>query len=397
MITRRHGGAGKGNPRVGIIATRLGSSMRLLRCLLSVAGMLMLLSGVVAARPGTSALAVASAARSQAATSGNDTVAVHPDRLTPLTPDGSFPRFTAEQLRRSGYPDHLHAFGWNDWTVLRDGDDLAYGPGSLCLNLELVPQPDLKVEPGWIQYRHFTLDFNEQYRPCDLLLFIELCELGRAWCRDLLNLVAQDTLHIINPDNTQAYHSLTGLGTWRLYALAGDTCRVQPIPVLVARTLIGHAAVSLVTRWTLQDRIGTDLPPWLEHGLASYLADEGVHLNNYMAQFRPLGPVLMSPAEVDSILAAPPHPDLETDRRLFRQANYNAFLMVWHLVENNGGLAPLRALLADLATGEALHTVCRKHYHVGLDELEARLDPLACGEPIGEAVEPRRPHQPPQP
>ena len=397
MIMRQPGGAVKGNsPRAGTIATGPGS-VRLMWGLLSVTGILMLMSSIVAAWSGTPAVAAGQAANSPVATSGGDTVAVHPDRMPPLTPDGPFPRFTAEQLRRSGYPDHLHAFSWSDWTVLRDVDDVPYGPGSLCRNLELVPQPDLKVEPGWIQYRHFTLEFNEQYPPCDLLPFLELCELGRVWCRDLLDLVAEDTLHIINPDNTQAYRSLTGLGTWRLYDLAGDTCRVQPIPVLIARTLIGHAAVSLVTRWTLQDRIGIDLPPWFEHGLASYLAEEGVHLNNYMAQFRPLGPVLLSPTEVDSILAAPPHPDLETDRRLFRQANYNAFLMVWHLVENNGGLGPLRALLADLAAGESLQTVCRKHYHVGLDALETRLDPLACGEPIGDAIEPRRPHQPPQP
>jgi hypothetical protein len=331
-----------------------------------------------------------------AANTGTDTVALHPNQMTPLTPDGPYPRFSAEQLHRSGYPDHMHAFTWSDWTPLRDDEGLPYGPGSLCRNFALVPQAGLQVAPGRIQYRQFDLVFHEDYKPCDLMLFVELCELGRVWCQDLLHLSPEDTLRIINPDKTQDYRTQTGLGTWHMFDLAGDTCIVQPIPVLNTRTLIGHAAVSLVTRWTLQDRIDSDLPPWLEYGLASYLADEGVHLNNYMAQFRPLGQVLLAPAAVDSILAAPPHPDLATDRQMFRRANYSAFLMVWQLVEHSGGLAPLRGLLADLVAGQSLEAACQKHYQVGLADLVARLDPLVCGEPLGDAVEPRKPHLPPQ-
>ncbi len=325
-----------------------------------------------------------------------DSVApMHPNEMTPLTPDGSYPRFTPELLHASGYPDHLHAFAWPDWRPPQDSDGTTYGPGSLCLDREVVPRPGLTVDPDRIQYKQFELVFNEKYAPCDLMLFVELCDMGRIWCRELLNLEVDGTLHIVNPDDSNAYQAMTGFGIWRLYELQGNNCQVQPIPILMARTLIGHAAVSLVTLWTLQENLGDELPPWLVHGLAAYVADEGVHLNNYMAQFRPQSPVLLSPSRIDAILGGEPNADPETDRRLFRQATYSAFLMVWQLVENQGGMARLREFLGGISRGMPLVAACHKYYHTNPAGLAERLDPLVTGEPIGDAVQSRRPHSPP--
>jgi len=319
----------------------------------------------------------------------------HPHEMTPLSPEGPFPRFTPEVLRAAGYPDHLHAYTWHDWSPPVDSEGIPYGPGSLCRQYEVVPRPGLTVEPGRIVFDNLELLFNEEYRPCDVMVFIELFELGKTWCRDLLHLEVNDTLHVFNPNSSQDYMASTGYGVWRLFKLQGDTCQVQPVAVLTARTLLGHAAVSLATRWNLQKNVGDALPPWLEHGLAAYIADEGVHLNNYMAQFRPAGQVLLSPSQIDSILAGLPNSDPGEDRRLFREATYSAFVMVWHLVENHGGLDPLRELLAGLSSGESLDAACRKSYHTDLKGLTAQLDPLVVGEPIGDAVQPRKPHLPP--
>jgi hypothetical protein len=290
----------------------------------------------------------------------------------------------------------MHAFTWPDWQPLTGPDGLPYGPGSLCLQKAILPRPSLAVDSTAIRFDCFELEFNPAYQPCDLMPFVEVCDIGRHLCRDLLGLEAKGKLQMINPDNTPAYKEQTGFGTWRHYLLRGDHCILQPIPVLMARTLFGHVAVSLVTQWTLNQTCGTGLPPWLVHGLAAYVADEGVHLSNYMAEFRSQGPVLLPPQEIDAILGAQPHPDPNLDRRQFRQATYSAFLMVWDLVENNGGLEPLRKFLGGLARGESLEAGCKRIYHTNLVGLATRLDPVVKGEPIGEAVQPRKPHIPPQ-
>jgi len=320
---------------------------------------------------------------------------VHSHLLADLTPDGPFPRFTPGLLRASGYPDHMHAFAWSGWEPPVDKDGLSYGPGSLCCNMAVVPRDGLTVEPGSIRYRSIELTFDPAVEVCAIMPFVEMCDLGRIRCRDLLGLEAGGTLRIENPDDLAAYQAATGYGPWRHYRLRGDDCLVQDISTLMARTLFGHAAVSLVTSWTLQSSVPGDLPPWLTHGLAAYLADEGVHLANYMVQFRAAGPVLLPPAETNAILAGTPDPDLAADRRLFRQATYSAFLMVWELVENRGGLADVRRLLADVSHGESLAAACRKVYDTGLEDLVAQLDPTGRDEPIGDAVQSRAPHGPP--
>jgi hypothetical protein len=327
----------------------------------------------------------------------DSTEVIHPSHMTPLTPDAEFPRFTADELRRGGYPDHLHAFFWLDWTPLVDDDGRTYGPATLCKAFKLVPRDGLEVESGRIRYANIDIVFNPEYLTCDIMPFVEVCDLGRIWCRDLLGLERSDTLHVINPDNTDAYRAQSGNGVWRTFKLAGDTCIVEPVPILNGRTLIGHSGVELMVRWNLQGAVAKALPAWFQHGIANYIADNGAHLNNYMAQFRIHGDdVLLGPARADSILAAPPSSDDEVDRRLFRMASYAAFLMAWNLVENHGGLEALRQFIHGVAQGENPETVCRRVYGMDSKKLVQALDPRRTGEPVGKAVYPTSPHAPPK-
>lgn len=320
---------------------------------------------------------------------------MHAHRLRDLNADGPFPRFTPAELMASGYPDHLHAFTWPGWRPLVDAAGRLYGPGSLCERGQPRPSTVWNVEPGHLTYGPITLTHPAVYRACDVAFFVELCELARVRCRDLLGLERGGRLHLISPDSLPAYASRTGHGAWRLYALRGDTCITQPLATLLARTLAGHAAVELTTLWTLNDPATATLPVWLRFGLAGYLADMGVHLNNFMAPYRQHGPVLLPPHEIDRILIEPPAADPVRDQSGFRQASYSAFVMAWWLVENEGGLVCLRELLSAVSAGTSLDSACRLVYGCDLAGLAARLDPTIRGEPIGSATQPRTPHQPP--
>ena len=321
--------------------------------------------------------------------------AVHPHHLADLTPAGPFPRFTPAQLAASGYPDHMHAFFWPGWQPPLAADGLPYGPGSLCQDGQVVPRDGLTADPGRLALPWLTLACSPDYAPCDLLLFVELCDWARHRARDLLGLAPDGQLRIVNPDNLAGYQARTGYGSWRLYRLDGDSCVVEPVPTLLARTLGGHAAVELTTRWTLDRATDDRLPLWLRQGLASYVADMGPHLANFMAPYRPQGSVLLPPAEIDAILAAPPDTSGARDQKRFRCASYSAFVMAWRLVEDHGGLPRLCEALAGVAGGESWARVCRQVYGVPPAELAARLDPVSGAEPIGAAVQPRQPHLPP--
>ena len=75
--------------------------------------------------------------------------------------------------------------------------------------------------------------FHEGYEACTLMWFIELCDLARIQCRDLLGLEHEGTLNIINPNNTQDYVAQSGYGVWRLFKLEGDQVLVEPIETAV--------------------------------------------------------------------------------------------------------------------------------------------------------------------
>ncbi len=322
---------------------------------------------------------------------------VHPNAMPDITVSGPYPRFTPAELEASGYPDHLHAFFWPTWRPLVGRDGRPYGPGSLCTRGRPTPGENFVVDQRTIAHGAFRFTYAPRFEPCEAVLTLELCEWARVRCRELLGLEARGTLAITDPDSLQLYQAATGYGPARLYKLQGDTCVIEPFWILAARTLLSHALAEMVAQWTLDGTTRGELPIWLSRGLSAYVADEGVHLNNFMAPLRREGPVLMRPAEIAAILSSPPDPDPQRDQALFRRASYSAFLMAWRLVENDGGLVKTRRLLEAVADGKTFAEACRRVYKSTPEQLAERLDPLARGEPIGAAVQQRQPNRPPEP
>ena len=317
---------------------------------------------------------------------------IHCSELPPLTPDATFPRCDSRELAVAGFPDHMHAYTWSVWEVLTDHQGRTYGPGALCKNRKLLPREGLIVEPDQKHYGQFVLQHNPEYEDCDMIQFLELMDWANHDVPGLLGLAATDTLTILNPDNPQQYTELTGQGIWRFYALDGDKCTMQPFPVLMARTLAGHAAFMLVTDWILQEAIEADLPPWLHQGIVEYIGEDGMHLLSYMGEFRAADPVLLSPPLVDALLVKGVDPDADKDREMFRRACYNAFLMVWQLVEHEGGLTGLREFLDMAAAGMDLDQASILVYGMDLGQLAAYLDPVKIGEPLPKDMERPKPH-----
>lgn len=328
-------------------------------------------------------------------TAGAAAAQTHPADLPPLVPAAAFPRCSDRQLAAAGFPDHLHAWTWPGWETPVDEQGRPFGPGAFCRRKELLPREGLQVLPAQKRFGNFVLQHNPGYADCDMVQFLELLDWAGRSVPPLLGLELPDTLTVVNPDNNDQYREATGQGVWRLYALQGDRCVVEPFPILQARTLDGHAAFRLVCEWILAEALPTDLPPWLRQGLAEYVAEDGVHLVNYMNEFRPAGPILYSPPLIDAILGGAPDPDPGRDREHYRRACYSAFLMAWQLVENEGGLAALRDFLQLAAAGTELDDACRRVYGMDLERLTVLLDPVVLGEPLGQAVQSRRPHQQP--
>jgi hypothetical protein len=323
---------------------------------------------------------------------GGAVAQIHCSELPPLTPETTFPRCSSRELAVAGFPDHLHAFGWSGWEVLTDAEGLTYGPGALCHRREVVPREGLIVHPDQKSFGQFELRHNPAYQDCDMILFLELVDWANRDVPGLLGLAATDTLTILNPDNTQQYTELTGQGVWRLYALDGDKCILQPVHVLAARTLIGHAAFMLVTDWILQETIEADLPPWLHQGIVEYIGEDGMHLLSYMGEFRPKGPILLAPPLIDALLAREVDPTDGNDREMFRRASYSALLMVWQLVEDEGGLTALREFLGMAASGMDLDQASLQVYGMDLGQLAGYLDPVRNGEPLPKDIVRPRPN-----
>jgi len=330
-----------------------------------------------------------------AAATGSAAPPTHPYQLAPLRADATFPRFTATELRSAGYPDHHHAYEWSGYEPPRDAAGETYGPRSICQGTTLIPRDGVHIAEGEVGWGQTRILYDPRFPPCAVLPFAEFVDLALRDVQTWLELTRTDTLTVEHPNNPDDYLARIGYGIWRLYGWEGSRVVVQPIPILFARTLVGHAAYQVTVDWVLRGHGGENLPAWLRVGLAEYLSEDGVHLANYMNEFRVEGAVLMDPARADSILAGPPHQEIMRDRQLFRQAAYTAFLMTWELVENRGGLVALRRFLHAVAAGTAVDVASREVYGEDLAGLAARLDPRLREEPIAPATQSRRPQAPP--
>ncbi len=320
---------------------------------------------------------------------------MHSSELPPLTLEGPYPRASDRVIGIIGFPDRLHEYRWGGWTPVMGPDGVTVGPGSLCRLNQPVPRDGLVIEPDVKRYGPWILRHNPGYTDCDMLPCVELLTGAQARMKELLGLAPHDTLDIINPGLNTEYLELTGQGIWRLYKLDGNRAVIEPFAVLLARQLDGHGVYMLAIDWILRQSIAQPLPLWLHQGLVSYLGEDGIHLADYMAQFRANAPVLMGPAEIAAILSADLDPDPGRDREQYRKACYNAFLMVWQLVEYEGGMVAMRDFLSQVVAGIPLDQAARTVYGLDMATLAAMLDPLATGEPSAGLVFNAAPHRQP--
>ena len=319
----------------------------------------------------------------------------HASQLPPLTLEGPYPRASEAVIGRVGFPDHLHEYHWGGWTPVMGPDGVTVGPGSLCTLKQPVPREGLVIEPDVKRYGPWILRHHPGYADCDMLPCVELLTGAQARMQELLGFAPHDTLDIVNPGTVEHYLELTGYGVWRLYKLDGNDAVIEAFATLLARQLDGHGAYMLAIDWILRQNLAQPLPAWLHQGLVEYLGDDGIHLADYMAEFRVHGPVLMGPAEIDAILNAGLDPEPYRDREMFRKACYNAFLMVWQLVEYEGGMVAMRDFLNQVAAGIPLDQAARSVYGLDMASLTTMLDPLATGEPLGGLVFNAAPHRQP--
>ena len=323
---------------------------------------------------------------------GHFDLPTHPSQLPELSTETKFPRCSAAELESAGFPDHMHSQWWPGWEVLVDDSGRTYGPGSLCQHKTLIPRDDLVIGDDFKSLGNFVVQHNPAYAPCDMLPLLETLSWAGKANKEMLGLTTSDTLMVISPDNIPSYREITGQDVWRLYALKNDVSVIEPYGTLQARTLDGHAGFMLVPDWLLRKNVGDALPAWLHYGLVGYFAENGTHLNNYMVQFRSQGEVVFSPPIINAILSRGPDPDKGKDREMYRRASYSAFLMVWRLVEDHGGLAAIEDFLALVANGASVDKAATKIYGATVNELALSLDPAKLGEPQGEATQSRKAH-----
>lgn len=319
----------------------------------------------------------------------------HASQYQEISPKASFPRCSQQQLHDVGFPDHMHAYWWPSWEVMTDENGETYGPRAFCLKKKVLPRENLLIEDGHLAWRYFETRQNTRYKPCDFLLLLETLDWAQRSVSSALGLTPTDTLRVVSPDDLNSYREATEQDIWRLYKLEGNTVIIEPFGTLQARTLDGHAVFAVVTDWLLREQLPTELPPWLHHGLAEYFSENGAHLLNYMVQFRGQGSPVLSVPTIDFILSRGVDPDPGKDREMYRRASYSAFLMAWELVENRGGVKKLRKYLDKVREGSDLDKAARKVYGLSMEELAKSLDPVELGEPVGDAVQARRPAQRP--
>ncbi len=320
----------------------------------------------------------------------------HPVELTPVTVDGPYPRHDRAELAAAGYPDHKHVYGYPGYEPPTAPDGETYGIFTLARGRKLLPREGLEIGEGEIRYRRVHLRYDPEIPAAGVMPAVEVLDWAEREVTALLGHARPDTLRVDNPTDLDAYRARTGQDFHRLYWYDGEMAVIEPASVLFARGLALHAAFHLQTVWQLDGWLGEhDLPHWFTEGLASYLAEDGVHYLSYLAMYRAQGPVILDPEKTEAVLAAPPHPDRNIDKQQYRMAGYSAFLMMWELVEHRGGLRTLRAFLERVAAGEDPDAVVVDLYGHDLTSLAAELDATTRPEPVGDGIQPRQVMRPP--
>ncbi len=300
---------------------------------------------------------------------------------------GLYSDFDAARLGTVGFPYDLNQPYWwpadeeGEWGILYDDEGVPYGPNTYYHFRTRLDHPDLVVTDSTMTGRWFTMNRHDRSKEVMFGRWLELHDLAHEDLREKLRYRPPMKIRIYVAPTLDDYRKVTGKEYWVMQVADGPFIAYEPMRTLWARQLALIAIRKGTALAFLDLKCHGLLPPWLRMGLASYLAEEGKVLEDYMNQFRTERKVLTSPREM-MLHIHPLH-----DRDTGRIAMYNAFLMTWHLAEDYGW-NKVQDLLELLERGTLFHDAVPKVYGVSEERLLELLDPRVTGDPAHPADSP---------
>lgn len=289
---------------------------------------------------------------------------------------GLFWSWSADQLANEGYPGSpVERYSSPEWGLLYDDEGVPYGPKSYYSGRERLDHPRLEVTEEYLQSSWVRVPRSACCTEPLLGHYLEICDLAWMDLTRELEYTPSARITVFSPADLDEYLSVTGTDFAQSFVVADKALVVQPIDVLFRRTLAGHVAYAGLGEVMIRSLTHGTAPPWLQTGVASYLAQEGFEHLSFVGEFRPQrASVLLTPAQVAADLVP------FTSREAGRIARYNAFLMAWHLSENHG-FDRVVALLHALGDGQLFADAVQTVYGVDEASLLAAIDPTVLGEP----------------
>lgn len=293
---------------------------------------------------------------------------------------GLYSDFDEARLAEKGWPNDLNQPYWwpeeqeGEWGILYDSEGVPYGPNTYYHFRRRLDHPDLAVTDSTMTGRWFSINLHERSKEVMFGRWLELHDLAHQDMVEKLHFTPPGKILIYVAPEFEDYLKVTGKEYWVTQVADGPFIAYEPMRALWSRTLALHAIRNGVALAFLDMKCHGLVPPWLRQGLASYLAEEGGPLTNYVGEFRGQREVLLSPREVMLHV----HPLV--DRENGRIALYNAFLMTWNLAENYGW-EKIEALLDLMEQGVVFEDAVPQVYGVSVGRLLDLLDPRSFGEP----------------
>lgn len=180
---------------------------------------------------------------------------------------------------------------------------------------------------------------------------------ARARLNQLCDRVPDRHAVIICSGNVEMYTWATGRDWWTYSTIHGDTISVQAPVDLYTRGLLGVVGPREYYEWAIVQLSNERAPRWVQEGLASYLAGEGVILEDMRQDFVVLGPEAIAPDAMEKALKE------EKERRETRRAYYNAYRMIEELARQHGE-KPLGAWLDAMADEPDLDAATQRAFGV---------------------------------
>ncbi len=298
----------------------------------------------------------------------------------PTAGEGLYSDFDEARLAEVGWPNDLDQPYWwpenteGEWGILYDAEGVPYGPNTYYHFRRRLDHPDFAATDSTMVGRWFSINRHERLKEVMFGRWLELHDLAHQDMVKRLRYTPPLKILIYAAPEFDDYLMVTGKDYWVTQIADGPFIAYEPIRALWARTLALHAVRNGVALAFLDMKCHGLVPPWLRQGLASYLAQEGGPLRNYVGEFRGQREVLWSPHEVMQHI----HPLYERENG--RIALYNAFLMAWNLAENYGW-EKIQDLLDLMEQGLVFEDAVPQAYGVSADRLLELIDPQSVGDP----------------